>query len=95
MAILHHPLAALLLYSSSSRNNFSVNHHFRWILVIIEILPRISCRILILLVASAVYCVVHCVRGWGCWESVLCAVTLFFFELGLERVFHGAEEGFQ
>src|SRR5271154_53224 len=93
MAILHHPLAALLLYASSSRNDFPVNHHFRWILVIIEILPCMSCRILILLVASAVYCVVHHVHGWCFWESVLCAVALFF-ELGLERVFHGLRKGF-
>jgi hypothetical protein len=94
LAILRHPLAALLLYSSSSRNDFPVNHHFRRILVIIEFLPRVSCRIVILLVASAVYCVVHRVRGWGFWESVLCAVALSF-ELGLGHVFHGAEEGFQ
>jgi hypothetical protein len=93
MAILHHPLTALLLHSSSSRNDFSVNHHFRWILVIIEILPRISCQVLILLVASDVRCAVHCVRGWDFGESVLCAVALFV-ELGLEHVFHGLRKGF-
>jgi hypothetical protein len=93
MVILRHPLAALLVYSSSSRNDFPVNHHFRWILVIIEFLPVCLVELSFLLVASAVYCVVHRVRGWGFWESVLCAVALFF-ELGLERVFHGLRKGF-